>query len=120
MTSNDFDFAKKLGEKYEEVISIRQDSDYEINPTQMNKFLDCMLFLIKAAERLNGTIKPVESRPREIHGEFTAYFPLFDLWGEQIQQFISVLQDVSAISFDIERDLVCVSITIPNVFAKKE
>ena len=56
----------------------------------------------------------------EIHSGITAEFTVFDVSGEDLAKFCSVLKDATAFSIDSTANgKVCLSITIPDIFVAK-
>ena len=118
---SDLDFAKRLGLIYDEILSLRKDSDYAVNQPQMDKFIEVLKFYMDAASDLDGSVDQVDISPAHEHGGVTATFIVFDLFGDQVQRFCSVMSACSALSIDVaEGDRVCISCTVPNVFLRKE
>lgn len=116
----DFEFAKKYGAVYNNILSIRKDKDYVVDNTQMQHFLDIVLFFRNLQESIGGEIYPIKIEPRMESGGFTAEFSVFDIYLEQVRAFCNVLQYASAVSIDGDDGRVCISITVPNIFRKRE
>ena len=111
---------RRLGAIYNEVLALRKDGDYAVNQPQMDKFLAVVNFYMDMAEELTGEVEPVKLIPHHEHGGLTATFQVFDLWGDRVQRFCTVMSGCSALSIDIaEDDKVCISCTVPNVFVSK-
>lgn len=110
------EFIKQLGKAYEQIISIRKDDDYVVNPPQMNKFVEVAEFFTDLAEKGNGKVDTIVLSPREEHGGVTATFLVFHIYGEDIAKFSKVISYTSAVSIDSTEDGACISVTVPNVF----
>ena len=114
------EYLAHLGSLYDKIMSLRKDSDYVVNQPQMDKFIEVLSFFRDTTKELNGRIEPVELIPREEHGGITAEFMVFDLSGDDVQRFCSVMQHVSAIDIDAKTDgTICIAVTVPNVFIHK-
>lgn len=117
---SDLEFARRLGVMYNEVLSLRKDDDYAVNQPQMDKFLEVMRFFLDCEKEMTGKVDPVKLSPKEIHGDVTARFLVFDLFNDSVQRFCSVMSACTAITIDVvEGDKVCISCTVPNVFIQK-
>ena len=98
----------------------RSNSDYEVNPEQMQKLIDAYGYFMEIAAIYNGTVEPLKLEPKRINGGITAYFTVFHLAGENIKRFCEVVQGFSALSIDsLEDGTVCLSFTVPKVFREK-
>lgn len=116
----DKELLKKIGKIYNEVMSLRKDSDFEVNPLQMDKLLDIISFFMREANTYGGKVDKPDIRPREEHGGVSATFVVFDLYGDRLTEFCDVLRNCSAMSIDATEDSeVCISVTVPNVFTRK-
>lgn len=113
------EYLARLGKIYSKIMSIRKDSDYVVNQPQMDKLVDILTFFMDAAKDLDGNVDQVRLTPREEHGGVTATFLVFDVFGEKVTRFCSVLQHASAITIDSTDEGVCISVTVPNVFVHK-
>ena len=115
-------FIKKFGQIYEQVMALRSNNDYVVNPGQMDKFLDLVSFFIRKADAYDEDFVEVEkTEPKQEFGGVTATFVVFDLNGEEdVQDFCKVLKCCSAVGIDSTSDgMVCISCTVPNVFSQK-
>ena len=123
--SSDMDdewFIRKFGQIYEQVLNLRQNDDYVVNPGQMDKFLDLVSFFMQKANQYDEDFVEVEkTEPKQEFGGVTATFVVFDLTGnDEVQNFCKVLKCCSAVSVDSTTDnMVCISCTVPNVFVPK-
>lgn len=123
--SSDMDdewFIRKFGQIYEQVLNLRQNDDYVVNPGQMDKFLDLVSFFMQKANKYDEDFVEVEkTEPKQEFGGVTATFVVFDLTGnDEVQNFCKVLKCCSAVSVDSTTDnMVCISCTVPNVFVPK-
>lgn len=117
----DLEYVKHITKLYGEVLNLRKNDDYVVNQVQMDKFVEVLDFFMNAARKSNGNVEPIDLSPKEEHGGVTATFIVFDICGEDVQQYCKVMSYASAISIDGTEDGVCISVTIPNVFvpAKK-
>ena len=116
------DFVGRFGKLYEQVMALRKNEDYVVNPIQMDRFLDLVQFFIRKSEDASeSSVNPRGFAPKECHGGVTATFIVFDLGGsEEVQEFCKVLKHCSAVSIDAVDDYkVCISCTVPNVFVHK-
>ena len=117
---NDFDYVAMLGTIYNSILEARRDEDYAVNAVQLGKLIEIVEFFMEQARRLDGELEPVRISPREEHVGVTAYFPVFDLCGGELQAFCRVMQGTSGLCIDplADRESVCVSCTVPDVFAR--
>ncbi len=114
------EYVRRLGKLYEKVLSLRENDDYVINQPQMDKLVEVVDFFLDTARECNGEVEPVKLIPKEEHGDVTATFIVFDIYGDAIQRFCDVIKHTSAITIDVaENDKVCISVTVPNVFVPK-
>ena len=110
-----------LAEFYSQVMSQRNDEDYIVNPLQMDKLLKAAVFFDKEAKAGGGKLYPIMLSPKEEHGYLSAEFTVFHLSGEKTDEFLNILVNVSAFTVDTNLDNnVCISVTIPDVFVRKE
>lgn len=118
---NDEAYVTEVAKLYDKVLKLRKDEDYVINPEQMNKFLDIVSFFAKKKVTDDAELVPIELIPKELHGGLTAKFVVFHLFSDDIPEFCDALMGASA--FTVETDLdnkVCISVTVPNVYVKKQ
>ena len=113
------EYLARLGVLYIKIMSIRKDSDFVVNQTQMDKLVNVLTFFMDATKDLDGKVDPIKLTPREEHGGVTATFLVFDIFGENVQKFCDVMQFASAITIDSTDDGICISVTVPNVFVHK-
>lgn len=103
-------------ELFEQEISSRDDADYGVNEVQMSKLARIYAFFVEHG----GEIEDFTTKPSLIHGGVTANFSLLYLDGDEINEFLRVLGTISSMSIDATTDgMVCISVTVPNVFYKK-
>ena len=115
------DFLCMIGELCDEAMSKRKNEDYVINRPQYEKFNALMRFFLEKANELGGTIVPKEIVPKEVHGDITVCFTVFDLVGADILRFCELMKACSAVSIDVtNEDQVCISCVVPDIFVKKE
>lgn len=107
---------------YEQMLSQRRNEDYEINPEQMDRFLDLLHFFKSRVDpEYDDGIEPFHLEAKAEHGGFSADFCVFDLHGEEIQEFARLISCCSAISIDAMNDSqICISMTVPNIFVPKK
>lgn len=110
------DFVRKVGIIYNQIMNLRKDEDYVINPPQVEKLLKVFDFFQKAADRLGGEVELRDLVPREQRGDIIATFVVFDIYGEDVQKFCDVMKDCSVIGIDATNSGVCIDCTIPDVF----
>lgn len=114
------EYVRRLGVLYNKILSLRKDDDYVVNQEQMDKLVEVLDFFIKASKKSNGKVEYTKLTPREQHGGVTATFIVFDVYGDDVQEFSKVIGYTSAVSIDATTDgEVCISVTIPNVFVHK-
>lgn len=111
-----------FGRLYEQMLSRRHNEDYEVNPEQMDRFLDLLHFFKSRIDpEYDDGIEPFHLEAKAEHGGFSANFCVFDLHGEEIQEFAWLISCCSAISIDAKNDSqICISVTVPNIFVPKE
>lgn len=112
------EYVRRLGIMYNNILSLRKDSDYVVNQPQMDKLVKVLDFFMDVAKELDGHVDPVKLTPREEHGGVTATFLVFDIIGENIPRFCEVMGYTSAISIDSIEEGICISCTVPDVFVK--
>lgn len=111
------DFIARLGKEYLQMLAEEDNSNYVANGEQAEKYCDMVKFLSHIAKSTVGGSITVECEPKGQHGYVNATFPVFDLSGEQVAQFATLLAGASAFDVDSLKDgSVCLSITIPNVY----
>lgn len=113
------EYVARLGILYNKIMSLRKDSDYVVNQSQMDKLVQVLEFFIDEAKKQDGTIEPIRLVPREEHGGVTATFLVFDIYGDTVQRFCDVMRHTSAITIDSCTDGICISCTVPEVFVHK-
>ena len=114
------EYVARLGTLYDRIMSIRKDSDYIINPPQMDKLVNILSFFMDAVKKIGGKVEPVRLVPREEHGGVTAEFIVFDIYGDDVKRFCDAMQHASAIGIDAKTDgTVCIAVTVPNVFVHR-
>lgn len=105
---------------YKAEMNRRNNGDYEINPIQMNKFLDAVSYFSRKAAECGETLEPIRCEPKEEHGGLTAHFIVFDSYGKDLQEFSRIIGYCSALSVDTTTDnKCCISITIPNIYMER-
>lgn len=116
------EYARRLGELYGEVMSLRKDEDYTINQPQMDKLCKVLELCIDSTIFHDSEVESVNLIPREEHGGVTVTFVLMSLNGEEeVARFCDVMRGCSAISIDATVDAkACISCTIPDVFIRNK
>lgn len=114
----DEEYVRRFGILYEQILSLRKDSDYAINQPQMDKLAKVLELCMDAKVFYDADKPEIDLRPREEHGGVTVNFILMSLNGEaQVQRFCEVMTGCSAIGIDaLTNGKVCLSCTVPNVF----
>lgn len=110
------EYVRRLGILYDKVLELRKDSNYVINQPQMDKLIRLYEFFIGLADESCDQVEPMVLTPKEEHGGITAYFLVFDLAGEKVQEFCKALEACSAMGIETCDGRVCISCTVPNVF----
>jgi len=107
---------------YEAEMSNRRNEDYEVNPEQMDKFLELLHFLRnKVDPEFDDGIEPFHLEAKEEHGGFSARFCVLDLHGEEVIEFSRLISHCSAVSIDASNDSqMCISMTVPEIFRRIE
>lgn len=116
----DTEYVKRITQLYSTILSLRKDDNYAINQPQMDKLIEVLDFFMNIARKSNGKVEPVSLLPREEHGGVTATFIVFDIYGEDIQNYCKVMSYTSAITIDGTEDGICISVTVPEVFVPVE
>ena len=118
----DEDFVRSFGKLYLQILRQRRNEDYEVNPVQMDRFLEVLRFFEnKIDPEFDDGIEPFHLEAKEEHGGFNARFCVFDLYGEELAAFVRLLSFCSAVSIDARSDSqICISLTVPNIFVLKE
>lgn len=110
------EYVKRLGKLYDKILSLRNDDDYAINQSQMDKLIEVLNFFLDATQKCTGKVEPVNLSPRAEHGGVTATFIVFDIYGEDVQRYCDVMRHTSAITIDSTSEGICISVTVPEVF----
>lgn len=113
---NDIAFVIKA---FDEYINTLGDTEFEINQIQYDKFYNAVQFLADIAKKCGGEMEPVVINPFMISGGATATFDVLSLWGDDIPKLQSIIGDITALDIDIQKDKVCISFCIPDVFIEK-
>lgn len=111
-------FIQKFGEIYKQVMSLRKNDDYVVNPRQMDRFLDLVNFFLHHIDE-DGEVEIEENEPKTGIGGVTATFLVLTLRGEEVVEFCKVMKYCSAVSIDSCDDGACISCTVPEVFVRK-
>lgn len=117
MTSEEY--LARLGVLYQKLMSIRKDDDYVINQKQADRLVAIMNFFMDTAKKIGGKVEPLKLVPHEEHGGVTASFLVFDIYGEDVQKFCSVMKYASTIGIEPTEEGICIDATVPNVFVHK-
>lgn len=119
--NDDKEYVERLSKMYAKVLSLKENDDYVINQPQMDKLIETIDFFSNIAKKCDGELEPVNLVPKMECGGVTASFLVFDIIGDDIEDFRKVLGYVSAFTIDATTDgKVCLSITIPKVFVPVE
>lgn len=122
MGSAKYDLTGEFGKVYAAILAMRKDSDYVVDPKQMDKFLDLVSFFCHKADEEPGDFVDVKNcHPKEENGDVTATFQVFDIWGDEVSRFCEVLKECSVVAIDPgPGDKVCISCTVPGVFVRAD
>lgn len=113
-------FVKKFGKEYLITLKNTENKDFEINEAQLQKLINLCNFFRDYINENGGKADNVDLNHAEIHSGITAEFTVFDVSGEDLAKFCSVLKDATAFSIDSTANgKVCLSITIPDIFVAK-
>lgn len=112
-------FIKKFGQIYNQVMALRRNDDYIVNPRQMDKFLDLVNFFLHHTEE-DDRVEIERTEPKQGFGGVTATFLVMTLRGDEVLDFSKVLKCCSAVSIDSCDDGACISCTVPDVFVRKD
>lgn len=118
---NNEEYVRRLGQLYNEVMSLRKDEDYVVNQAQMEKFIDVLdFFRDMVSDDSDGEITDIDLAPKEENGGITATFIVFDVYGENVKRYCDVMRHCSAIGIEARlNDKICISVTVPEVFKHK-
>lgn len=126
MKLNDFDsfddLARYFLKESKKMIEQENDSDYVLNQTQANTFLEAVMYFQKLARRDKGEwVKANVESPRRRCGNITV-----DLWGitfldaKGTQEFSTILSYASSIDISpLTTGFLEICLTIPNIFVKR-
>lgn len=113
-------FVNSLAEEYKNMIENEYDEDYEINPMNWEKMIYTLNYLVKVAEKLGGKVEPVELIPKEKNGYIEAVFDVFDLCGNEIQEFTDIIKMANVFSIEpLADNKIRIGININEVYQKK-
>lgn len=108
-------FFKQFGEDYKKVVEYSMNFGYDVNEAQFNKLNEIVKFL----QREDFEIENLDINPALIHGGVTAYTYVMHFFDKSLKEFIDVLENASAVSFDADKKgRVCISITVADVFKR--
>lgn len=110
-------FVSKFGQIYQQVIALRKNEDFVINPKRMDQFLDLVSFFLHNVDE-DGKVEIEKTEPRHGFGGVTAKFIVLTLRNENVLEFCKVLKNCSAVSIDSCDDGACISCTVPDVFVR--
>lgn len=112
---------QQLGIEYLKLLEESKDKHYEINEVQYKKLERVILYFKKYIKENGGSADPIDLTPNIGGNGLTCYFTLFDICGDEVQEFCDVIKGVSAFSLDATNDgQVCISVTVPNIFISKK
>ena len=116
----DEEVLRQYYELFENAIESLDNEDYVLDIPQLHKLIDAYLFFRSVAESCNGTVEAEVIEPRRQVGGITANFTLFYITGEEIARFSEVVKGFSAMSMDVvDKNKVCISVTVPGVYKRK-
>ena len=119
-TIDDKFLARNVDEVYNQIMSLRKNDDYVVNPVQMDKFLDLIHWFMHRAEEFGDKVEVRDFEPKEEHGSVTATFLVLDIRGtDEVSEFARLIGVCSKVSFDLGKSGVIISCTVPNVFVRK-
>jgi len=117
---SDLEFSKRFLAAYRKEMESFNPDDWTIDQAQLQKLHDLIEFFKKAAKDLGGKIDSIDIDPAAPPNGITANFLVFDLFGDEVQQFCDVVRHCSAISMDVTvDDEISISCTVPNIFVRK-
>lgn len=109
---------------YKEALSEESDSDYEMNPPQMEVFIKTVKYFKDLIEPKYGESVEYEVRsPKEQNGYITVEMELIDFTGEKdkIEEFCKIVSESS--SFDVypvkSGRFMRIGLVIPDLYIKK-
>ena len=107
---------------WEQEMGRRQNEDYEVNPIQMDRFLDILSFFKQKVDpEFDDGIEPFLLEAKEECGGFSVRFCVFDLHGDEVPTFAKLISGCSAITVDAASDSqICISLTVPNLFVRRK
>lgn len=112
-------FVKEFGEQYLALLEKAENMHYKVNEVQFKKLVNLCEFFKNYIEENGGEAEPIDLNPAEIHSGLTVKFVVFDISGNEIQEFCEVVKNTTALSLDTTADgEVCISMTVPDVFVK--
>lgn len=112
-------FVKEFGEQYLALLEKAEKMHYTVNEVQYRKLVNLCKFFKNYIEENGGKAEPIDLNPAEIHSGLTVEFVVFNIIGNEIQEFCEVVKDTTALSLDTTTDgKVCISMTVPDVFVK--
>lgn len=99
---------------------VPSDEDFEVNPTQMKKFLDIVEYFLDLCAKRNGTMNKIQLVPHKKSGKITAFLPSVDFDEREIRKFCETLSPCFALDIGPQLDTsICVSLSVLDVFVKK-
>ena len=110
------EYARRIGAIYEKILELRNSGDYVVNQPQMDKLVNIYKIFLEIADDSFDEVEPYFMDPKEEHGGVTAYFVVFDIYGDMVKRFTDAISECSAIGIDVAKDKVCISCTVPNCF----
>lgn len=119
---SDEEFAVMVGAAYEQIRSMRRNSDYVVNQPQMDKFDELLTYFAKkTAEYDSDEIERISLEPVDERGDLSAHFLVFNVGGEaDVQEFCKVISYCSAFCVNsVIPEGIRISVTVPDVFVKK-
>ena len=106
---------------HDQIMAMRKNDDYAVDPQQMDKFLDLVAFFSKRlGDKPTASVDVEKIEPKRQSGSVVAKFVLFDVHGDQVAEFCRVLSACSVIQVMYNAGRAIISCTVPNVFVRKE
>lgn len=118
---SDEEFVLMFAREYLNSVEAERDEDYEINRPQWIKMVEVLDYFYKLSAISNGDVEACEVQPKFMHGGVTATFTVVDLKECDIPEFCEALLKTNAITIDATTDgKVCISVSVPYVYVKKQ
>lgn len=116
---NNEQFVKKFGKQYLTLLEKAETMHYTVNEVQFEKLINLCNFFQDYIKENGGKAEPINLNPAEIHSGLTVEFVLFNIIGNEIQEFCEAIKGTTALSIDTTTDgKVCISMTVPDIFVR--